>query len=199
MNSAALQRLGLYGCLLIALAAAYFAPPAQQELTLAPRVQEMADPGQRAHIEQLSSGGKAVAGHRMVLEIRERGKLDGEPLPWTVFGVPASSVPLAASLPQSLARPQWQAIASASPASEAAPTPTAPPLPFRYLGRAQEGGRDRVFLQLGDRNLIVSAGDTVGQQYRVERIDEQDVTFVYLPMNVTQQLVIGSTQHETTR
>jgi Tfp pilus assembly protein PilP len=72
-------------------------------------------------------------------------------------------------------------------------------LPFRLLGQAQEGGQIRVFLQHGDQNLIVSTGDLIGRQYRVEHIDEQRVTFVYLPMNTVQHMALSPTSTETTK
>lgn len=68
------------------------------------------------------------------------------------------------------------------------PPPQAPPLPFRYLGKMIEDGRTTAFIVSGERNLIVREGDTLQDVYRVERIEEQSMTFTYLPLKQTQVL-----------
>lgn len=68
------------------------------------------------------------------------------------------------------------------------PPPQAPPLPFRYLGKMMEDGRTTAFIVSGERNLIVREGDTVQDAYRVERIDDQAMTFTYLPLKQSQVL-----------
>lgn len=72
-----------------------------------------------------------------------------------------------------------------------APAPTAPPVPFTYLGELDaKAAKPQVFLSNGDRLLIVSPGDVVDDQYRVESVSESDVVLTYLPLNQTQAVSI---------
>lgn len=80
------------------------------------------------------------------------------------------------------------------PVVVAAPKPTAPPLPFRYLGRSSGTDGTRVFLAHRDVPLAVREGDTIANQYHVERVDENAIAFVYLPLNEPQLLPIGTAQ-----
>ncbi len=81
----------------------------------------------------------------------------------------------------------------AAPPVRAAP-PTAPPVPFTYLGELDaKAAKPQVFLSSGDRLLIVSPGEVVDGQYRVESISENDVVLTYLPLNQRQVI---STQSE---
>ncbi|SEL57613.1 hypothetical protein SAMN05216359_111111 [Roseateles sp. YR242] len=73
----------------------------------------------------------------------------------------------------------------------AAPEPTAPALPFRPFGRYLDGGEDVVFLLMNDQNLAVRVGDTIAQQYRVERLEGNTLTLRYLPLDVLQTLDLG--------
>jgi hypothetical protein len=74
------------------------------------------------------------------------------------------------------------------------PPPTAPPLPFSFLG-ALDGNapQPQVFLGSGERLLIVSRGDVIDGQYRVDAIATEGITFTYLPLHMKQVL---STQGE---
>jgi hypothetical protein len=74
------------------------------------------------------------------------------------------------------------------------PAPTVPPLPFRYLGRAIEDGRTTVFVGRGKEHHSVSAGDTIGDDYRVSDINASAVTFTYLPMGRLQALAIPNAE-----
>ncbi|AXL49065.1 hypothetical protein DSC91_000728 [Paraburkholderia caffeinilytica] len=72
-----------------------------------------------------------------------------------------------------------------------APAPTAPPVPFTYLGELDaKAAKPQVFLSNGDRLLIVSPGEVVDNQYRVESVSESDVVLTYLPLNQTQAISI---------
>ncbi|NUA27836.1 hypothetical protein [Cupriavidus basilensis] len=74
------------------------------------------------------------------------------------------------------------------------PPPTAPPLPFAYVGAlGADVSKEQVFLSSGDRLLIVSLGDVIDGQYRLEAITATGATFTYLPLNVKQ---VMSTQGE---
>lgn len=72
------------------------------------------------------------------------------------------------------------------------PPPMAPPLPFRYQGRMVEGNSTVVFLAQGDRMLVARKGDLLNNQYRVESVSANAITFVYEPLNQRQTLSIGS-------
>ena len=73
------------------------------------------------------------------------------------------------------------------------PAPVAPPLPFTYLGKQTAGGLTKVFLARGDEVFIVDRQSIIQNTYRVESIDPQTITLVYLPLNQVQKLSIGVT------
>ncbi|MES2740709.1 MAG: hypothetical protein V4754_07125 [Pseudomonadota bacterium] len=91
---------------------------------------------------------------------------------------------------------QWSAAAVAPPA---APAPVAepvapaqaPPLPFHLLGRYQQQGRAVVFLQFNDQNLVVQAGDTIAELYKVESIGASSMQLRYIPLGQQQTLDLG--------
>ncbi|NTZ04220.1 hypothetical protein [Burkholderia metallica] len=69
--------------------------------------------------------------------------------------------------------------------------PTAPPVPFVYLGQQDpKAAKPQVFLGNGDQLLIVSPGDVIGDQYRVESVSETNVVLTYLPLNQRQMVPI---------
>ncbi|MCW5620599.1 MAG: hypothetical protein KIS79_05785 [Burkholderiales bacterium] len=71
-----------------------------------------------------------------------------------------------------------------------APEPVPPPLPFQYFGSMQlEGGPLVGYLHQGEKAYAVRAGDVVEQTYRVERVEFEQVTLRYLPLDVEQSLV----------
>ena len=76
-------------------------------------------------------------------------------------------------------------------APAAAPPPVAPPLPFTYMGKLMSGPEAKVFLTLGDRNLVLREGDTVDSIYRIEKIAESAITLVYLPLDERQTIATG--------
>ncbi|MGF6758150.1 hypothetical protein [Paraburkholderia sp. GAS42] len=72
-----------------------------------------------------------------------------------------------------------------------AAAPVAPLVPFTYLGELDsKAAKPQVFLSNGDRLLIVSPGEVVDDQYRVESVSESDVVLTYLPLNQTQTVSI---------
>jgi hypothetical protein len=81
-----------------------------------------------------------------------------------------------------------------SAAAIAAEAPKPPPLPFRAIGRLIDGDTVIVFLQSGNTTVPARRGEVIERNYRVEAIDDKQVTFTYLPLNLPQQLAIGSTQ-----
>lgn len=69
--------------------------------------------------------------------------------------------------------------------------PTAPPVPFVYLGQQDaKAAKPQVFLGNGDQLLIVSPGDVIGGQYRVDSVSESNVVLTYLPLNQVQMVLI---------
>ena len=69
--------------------------------------------------------------------------------------------------------------------------PAAPPMPFTYVGKLLSGPEAKVFLTLGDRNLVLREGDTVDSIYRVDKIAAGAITLVYLPLAQQQTIVTG--------
>ena len=70
--------------------------------------------------------------------------------------------------------------------------PTAPPLPFKYLGKLNEEGETRVFLNHQGKHIIAKVGDVINGTYSVEEISGGQMTFLYQPLNEKQVLGIGS-------
>ncbi|AOI65199.1 hypothetical protein WS51_16360 [Burkholderia territorii] len=69
--------------------------------------------------------------------------------------------------------------------------PTAPPVPFVYLGQQDpKAAKPQVFLGNGDQLLIVSPGDVIDGQYRVDSVSESNVMLTYLPLNQPQMVPI---------
>jgi hypothetical protein len=73
------------------------------------------------------------------------------------------------------------------------PPPQAPVLPFAYMGKLVEDTTTTVFLARQDRNYIVRAGDTIDGTYRVEKVGDDAVEFVYLPLKAKQTLPFTAT------
>lgn len=71
------------------------------------------------------------------------------------------------------------------------PPPTAPPLPFTFIGKAQEKGAWEVFLTRGAETLIVRPQMVVDGAYRIDSIAPPTMTLTYLPLKQVQQMNIG--------
>jgi hypothetical protein len=138
------------------------------------------------HAPAAASHAASAAGARPAMTPRERLAALRTPL-----SLESANNPFAASswLPPP---PPPVEVAPAPPAP--APPPTAPPVPFTYLGELNaKAAKPQVFLSSGDRLLIVSPGEVVDGQYRVDSISETDVVLTYLPLNQRQSI---STQSE---
>lgn len=73
------------------------------------------------------------------------------------------------------------------------PPPPPPPLPFKYLGRVVEPGKKVAFMLTdGNRVFVVSVGDAIGSDYRVESFENEQLVLRYRPMNVRQSIAVGS-------
>lgn len=106
------------------------------------------------------------------LERMQRAKRDGDTL--DLFAPPAPPV-----------------VAVAKPAPPPPPPPpSAPPLPYRYLGRMQEGATVTVFLAKGDEALTAKVGDTLEGVWRLDAIGPASISMTFLPLNLPQPLAI---------
>lgn len=88
----------------------------------------------------------------------------------------------------------WQPLPPppAAPQIAAPVIPTAPPLPFKYEGQLgdPQTGKIIVYLSRGDLLYTITTGEMAGEQYRLEAINERQLTFVYLPLKTQQILAI---------
>ena len=83
------------------------------------------------------------------------------------------------------------------PVAAAAPeAPSVPPLPFKYFGRLTENGKTEVYVMRGDDLITVAAGSKIDNEYRVDRISEESITFTYLPMKQKQSLDLAAVQQQ---
>jgi hypothetical protein len=72
------------------------------------------------------------------------------------------------------------------------PAPTAPPLPYTFLGSvARHGDQPVYFLARGDRVIDAHIGDRLDGVYQLESAAAGQLVFVYLPLNVRQNLAAG--------
>ena len=71
------------------------------------------------------------------------------------------------------------------------PAPVAPALPFTFMGRMVESDRTTLFLTRQNESYSVKLNDVLLHEYRVDKIDTDQVTFTYLPLNIQQTLYIG--------
>ncbi len=78
-------------------------------------------------------------------------------------------------------------LASLGP-SPAPATAAAPPLPFRYIGRLRVDGKLEVLLMRGTKVYSTPRGGEIDGEYRIERITESSISFIYLPLLARQDL-----------
>jgi hypothetical protein len=72
--------------------------------------------------------------------------------------------------------------------------PTAPPMPFQFIGKLSDRSDLQVFLQSGEKIYVVRKGDVIDETWRIEGISDVELSFVYLPLHLSQTLSVGSTQ-----
>lgn len=70
------------------------------------------------------------------------------------------------------------------------PPPVAPPLPFQYLGRWKEDGRDVIFLAQGNRVLKAQVGDALSG-WHLDQATDDALTFTWTLLNLQQTLRIA--------
>jgi hypothetical protein len=175
--------------LLLTLLAVYQVDAASGEAT-AEVSAPAAEPGrtQVAALSPASPGSPALSGSNSIHtdrleQPREMPAAAGDP-----FGQ-AAWTPARIAAAEAEARAKREAMQPPPPP----PPPMAPALPFKFFGRMVDGEVRKVFLDQGSRTLVVAAGETIDDLYRVDRIDEQAVHFTYLPLGQQQMLAIPGT------
>lgn len=75
------------------------------------------------------------------------------------------------------------------------PPQQAPPLPFRMIGSINEDGKVTIFAARDNGDVVsLRVADIVDNTYRVDSINNQQMTLTYLPLNQKQTLPVGPTQ-----
>ena len=78
---------------------------------------------------------------------------------------------------------------SVSLAQVLAPLPSGPPpLPFRFLGKFEDGTDSFIYLGRGEQTFVVRLGDMVDGVYKILKITEQNVELEYVPTGDKQNL-----------
>jgi hypothetical protein len=95
-----------------------------------------------------------------------------------------------AGLPQNdpFAQRSFGAAPKAPRAAAGDARPALPPLPFQYIGKVIENGKQEVYVMRGDELLAIARGQKIGNEYRVDRITGTSITFTYLPSKTRQTL-----------
>jgi hypothetical protein len=65
-----------------------------------------------------------------------------------------------------------------------------PALPFSYLGKMVDGDKITVFVVRGEEHYSLAAGLVIDETYKVERVTDTAVTFVFLPRGTRQVLAV---------
>jgi hypothetical protein len=158
------KRLLLIGAALATVAAAIFAPPAEEPVQPTHPVAQL--PGSAGvSSTQVTSASTAFIPNK-------RNTLDEEPE--DLFYVE---------------KPPPPPVIVQKPAA-----PVAPPLPYMYMGKMIENGRLSIFLTRQDKPYVVHAGDVLDNQYRVDSISPPIMELTYLPLKQKQTLDIGATK-----
>lgn len=66
-----------------------------------------------------------------------------------------------------------------------------PPLPFRFVGAIEDGGRRTAILMEGEQVLLVRARQRIDTRYRVEHVSAASIEITYLPLARKQVLELG--------
>lgn len=132
----------------------------------------------RTALKSSSSGSTEASTLRVQLDRLDRDRLASSDDPDARDDLPAAVFDAVSWRP-----PTPQVEATAPP-----PPPVAPPFPYVYLGGLSEDGVRTAFFNQGERVLPVKAGDTVDALYRVEQMNEKNMTLTYLPLN--QSLIV---------
>ena len=85
---------------------------------------------------------------------------------------------------RSFGAPEQQQAAAAPAKAEA------PALPFRYMGKVIENGKEEILLLRGDEHFVVTPGKKIDAEYRLDKATASALSFTYLPMKTKQTLEI---------
>ncbi|TFW09519.1 hypothetical protein E4K72_05600 [Oxalobacteraceae bacterium OM1] len=94
-------------------------------------------------------------------------------------------------------QPPPQPVTQAAPTTVAAPTAPPepvgpPPLPFKFMGRLNDGGSEVVYLSKGDQTVVAHPGDVIDGMYRVTAMTRQQIEFEHVPTGDKQVLSLPS-------
>lgn len=96
-------------------------------------------------------------------------------------------------IPDIFAIRSWTPPAPPSAKPAPPPPPQAPSLPFRFVGQIDDGPEGRAFILADSQRVYtVSPGDSIDERYRLEKFENGQLHFLYLPMNAHQVLSIGN-------
>ncbi len=73
-------------------------------------------------------------------------------------------------------------------------TPTAPPLPYTLMGSYEQEDKTLYFLVKGDRVFDAKEGDVLEGTYRVDGVSNGQLKFTYLPLDISQEIRLGTPQ-----
>lgn len=98
-------------------------------------------------------------------------------------------------------------LASSAPVVPVAPPPAAPapapvvqepvgppPLPYKFMGKMDDGGSQVLYLSRGNDTFVVHAGDTLENAYKVLTVDARRIEFEHIPTSTRQVLDIPVSQ-----
>lgn len=87
----------------------------------------------------------------------------------------------------------WLALALAALAPQAAAQKRAPPPPFAYVGTLDQGGERYALLAARDQSvLLVRAGETINDEYRVQSIAGERLLVVHVVSGAVQTLTLSA-------
>jgi len=72
--------------------------------------------------------------------------------------------------------------------------PSVPPMPFQFVGKLDDHSDLQIFLLSGEKIYVVRKGDVIDDTWKIERISDMELSFVYLPLHLSQTLSVGSAQ-----
>lgn len=87
--------------------------------------------------------------------------------------------------------PSAESVVRRVSAPETAIARRAPPLPFRFLGRMTDGAVTTAYLVYRGEHLMAKAGEDIDGLYRLEKIDDANLVFIFLPLAESQTLPTG--------
>ena len=88
---------------------------------------------------------------------------------------------------------EWRPSSPGTAAVVAPPlTPVAPPMPYQFSGALVSEGQLQIFLAKGDSIISVGLGETIEGGYRVDAIDERQITLTYLPLEQKQVIPVST-------